>query len=312
MSETLLDAARRHAERHADPDGVAATPVPGLVVIRRMVPSELQYAISRPLVALVLQGGKRVSIGSRTFEFGAGESLLITADVPTASRIARASAAAPYISLVLELDLSVVGSMVAEMGPTPFAAGEPVRVDPTESGVSNAALRVLLLAERPDALRILQASLIREIHYWLLAGRHGGAIRNLGVADSHAQRVGRAVAVIRTEYATSLPVERLAGVAGMSLSAFHSHFRAITSLTPLQFQKQLRLIEARRLMMAEGARVAVAAHAVGYASVQQFTREYGRMFGDPPARDMLEAKAASSCTSSDAREHPSVLRQRRI
>jgi AraC-like DNA-binding protein len=145
------------------------------------------------------------------------------------------------------------------------------------------------LLERPSSLPVLRAQLVREIHYWLLAGRHGAAIRALGVADSHARRIARAVAIIRSEYAKPLRIERLAEAAAMSPSSFHQHFRTITSLSPLQFQKQLRLIEARRMMLSEGSDVSSAAFGVGYESVPQFTREYGRMFGLPPAKDIKAA-----------------------
>jgi AraC-like DNA-binding protein len=128
------------------------------------------------------------------------------------------------------------------------------------------------------------------MHYWLLAGRHGPAIRHLGFPDSHARRIARAVEAIRADYAASLPVEQLAGIAGMSPSTFHQHFRAVTSLSPLQFQKQLRLIEARRMMLAESMPASNAAYAVGYESVTQFTREYRRLFGLPPVRDTEEAR----------------------
>jgi len=151
-------------------------------------------------------------------------------------------------------------------------------------------LRLMRLLDRPASVPILQSQLLRELHYWLLSGGHGGAIRSLGIVDSHAQRVARAVALIRDNFAQPLRVERLAEAAGMSPSAFHEHFRAITSLTPLQFQKQLRLIEARRMMLADGEMISNAAYAVGYESIPQFTREYGRMFGLPPARDMKAAK----------------------
>jgi AraC-like DNA-binding protein len=166
----------------------------------------------------------------------------------------------------------------------------PVRVDPTDAEVADAALRLLRMLDRPASLALLQTQLIRELHFWLLSGRHGGAIRSLGVADSHAQRIARAVAMIRAHFTEALRVEALAEHAGMSTSSFYEHFRAITSLTPLQFQKQLRLIEARRMMLSEGAAIGNAAYAVGYESVPQFTREYARMFGLPPARDIRAAR----------------------
>ncbi len=290
MAHPLLDTARRYAQTHADRNGVAQTPIPGLTLIRETAPTALHYAINKPLVALVLQGSKRVTLGSSTFDFGAGESLLITADVPTVSQITRANVSVPYISLVIDLDPAVIESLVVEMGPTPFAAGTPIHVDPTEVEVADAALRLLRLLDRPASLPVLQTQSIRELHFWLLSGRHGGAIRSLGVAESHAKRVARAVALIRTNFAKPLRVEHLAEAAGMSASSLHEHFRAVTSLTPLRFQKQLRLIEARRRMLADGTTISDAAYAVGYESVPQFTREYGRMFGLPPARDMKAAK----------------------
>lgn len=291
MNDQLLDYARRYADAHADRNGIAATPVDGLVILRETAPTMLQYAVSKPLVALVLQGSKRVTMGSRTFDFGASDSLLITTDVPTVSQITTASRILPYYSLVLELDSTIIASLVSQIGPVPFEADQPVRVDPTEAEVADAALRFLRLLDRPGTLAVLGPQLSRELHYWLLSGRHGGAIRTLGVTDSHAQRVARAVAILRRHYAEPIRIEALAEAAGMSLSAFHVHFRGITSLSPLQFQKQLRLIEARRRMLAQGEAISDAAYGVGYESVPQFTREYGRMFGLPPARDIRQARA---------------------
>lgn len=286
----LRDAVARYADTHADPAGIARTPIPGLTAIRATAPTGLDYAISRPLVALVVQGTKHVTMGPQTFTFSAGDSLLITADVPTTSQIVRASAGVPYYSLVLDLDPAVITALTTEMTAAPTTDDAPVRVEPTESEVADAALRLMRLLDRPASIPVLQAQLVREMHYWLLAGRHGAAIRRLGYPDSHAQRVARAVAMLRTEFAQSLPVERLAAIAGMSVSSFHQHFRAVTSLSPLQFQKQLRLIEARRLMLSEGTPASNAAFAVGYESVSQFTREYGRMFGQSPVRDARAAR----------------------
>lgn len=291
MGATLLQTARLFSEACADDDGVAPTGIPGLTLISATAPTPLRYAICKPLVALVLQGSKRVTIGSRTFDFGAGESLLVTADVPTVSQITRANIAVPYLAVVIDLDPATIEGLVAEMRPSPFAVDAPVRVDPTDAEVADAVLRLMRLLDRPASLPVLQTQLIRELHYWLLSGRHGGAIRNLGVVGSHARRVGRAVAYIRTNLAQPCRVERLAEIAGMSSSSFHEHFRAITSLTPLQFQKRLRLIEARRMMLAEGEAISNVAYAVGYESVPHFTREYRRLFGAPPARDMRSTQA---------------------
>ncbi|MBD8657848.1 AraC family transcriptional regulator [Oxalobacteraceae sp. CFBP 13730] len=289
MHTPLLARVLRYAALQADRDGIAPTPIAGLVAIRVNERSALTSQIARPLACLVLQGSKEVSTGGQKLTFHAGDSLLIMADVPTLSQITQASSRAPYCSLVLDLNPAVIADLATDMATIEETTGAPVRSVPTDAHLTDTALRLMGLIERPAALPVLQAALVREFHYWLLAGRHGAAVRRLGLPDSHVRRVVRAVALLRTDYARRLPVEQLADLAGMSPSSFHQHFRAVTSLTPLQFQKQLRLIEARRLMLTDGINASTAAHAVGYESVQQFTREYGRMFGLPPVRDVNAA-----------------------
>jgi AraC-like DNA-binding protein len=293
MHDLLLQSVARYAETFASPAGLAHTPVPGLTIIRCIAPTGLDYAISRPLACLVLQGGKRVTQGTETFDFSRGDSLLITADVPTVSQITQASEKAPYFSLVMDLDLALAAELMVEMKMETTERRHTVSVESTDHEVADAALRLMRLLDRPSALPILHGQFVRELHYWLLAGTHGAAIRQLGWPESHAQRVSRAVAVLRAEFNHPLPIERLASVAGMSPSSFYEHFRALTSLSPLQFQKQLRLIEARRLMTAEGSSASSAAFAVGYESVQQFTREYHRLFGLPPGKDSERMRASS-------------------
>lgn len=291
MTQALLAAVGRYANAHADMDGIATTPIAGLTLIRATRPSELQYAISKPLVALVVQGRKRVIMGSDVFDFGAGDSLLISADVPTISQITEASVGKPYLSLVLDLDPALIADLSVEMKLAPVGEASPVRVEPTDDEVADAARRLMQLLDRPASMPVLRAQVLREMHYWLLAGRHGSDIRRLGRVDGNVQRIARAVALLRADFAQPLPVEKLAAVAGMSLSSFHQHFRQVTSLSPLQFQKQLRLIEARRRMVADGVSASIAAFEVGYQSVPQFTREYRRMFGTPPVRDAATTRA---------------------
>ncbi|NPD67807.1 AraC family transcriptional regulator (plasmid) [Lichenicola cladoniae] len=297
MTNPLLDLVRRYADAHADATGLAPTAIPGLAIAHAVSPSGLIHAVSRPLVCLVLQGAKEVAMGPQVLAFSAGESLLITADVPTVSQITRASPASPYLSLVLELDRTIIADLAAQMNGERRARGALVQVHPTDSETAEAALRLMRLAGRPTTDPVLHAMLLRELHYWLMTGRHRAAIRRLGWPEGNGERVARAVALLRAEFARPLPIERLAVVAGMSVSSFHRHFMAVTSLSPLQFQKQLRLIEARRLMASEGQSASRAAITVGYESVTQFTREYGRMFGLSPVRDAglarIEARAAA-------------------
>ena len=290
MNDSLLDTVRRYSAAHADSRGIASTPVSGLTAISTKAPSVLDYAISRPLACLVLQGQKRVAMGNQHFLFNAGDSLLITADVPTVSQITQANEAAPYLSLVLDLDPVVIADLSVHMQIEPMAEGIAVRAEPTDDEVAEAALGLMRLFDRPESVPVLQAQRVRELHYWLLAGRHGNAIRRLGWPNGQMRRVARAVALLRAEFRHSLRVAQLAEAAGMSPSSFHYHFRAVTSLSPLQFQKQLRLIEARRLILSEGMTASHSAFSVGYESVSQFTREYSRMFGSPPIRETDEAR----------------------
>ena len=294
LGEELPRTVQAFGEAHADASGIAQTSIAGLRTIHATAPTGLQHDVSRPIACLVVGGEKHVTMGRDAFTFGAGESLIITADVPTVSHVTRASRARPYCSLVLDLDPALIADLSVEMRAVPIGDNRPVRVEPTDAEVAVAALRLLRLVGRPAAVPILKEQLIREMHYWLLAGRHGPAIRHLGLRDSHAQRIGRAVAMLRADFARPLRVEELAAAAGMSPSSFHQHFRALTSLSPLQFQKHLRLVEARRLMLVDAMPVSGAAFAVGYGSVSQFTREYGRMFGLPPARDKLILAASSA------------------
>ena len=288
-ADQLLTLCRRYADAHADRHGMVATPVPDLTMVRALQPGDLQVAIQKPLIAILLQGRKRVSTLDESFEYSAGEAMVIAADVPTASQITEASIARPYYALVLEFDLLLVREL-AEMVPNVGDGESAIRVVPVDERVIGAAHRTVELLDRPHALTALGGGLLRELHFWLLCGPHGAAIRRLGIADTHAARIGRAVDILRENFARTVRVQELADAAGMSEPSFHQHFRAITTVTPLQFQKQLRLIEARRRMLAGGAGITQAAHAVGYASVPQFTRDYARMFSLPPGRDMRRAK----------------------
>jgi hypothetical protein len=192
MIDTLLDAVFRYTGDDADAAGIAQTPISGVTVLRSSAPGELQYAISRPIVALVVQGVKRVTAEGRVLTFGAGESLLITADVPTVSQVINATADVPYLSLVCDLDPAVLAELTLEMKLAPLAGGAPVTVEPTDKAVAEVALRLMkLLLERPAAVPVLQAQMMRELHYWLLTGRHGAAIRQLGYPDSRTQRIAR-------------------------------------------------------------------------------------------------------------------------
>lgn len=221
MAETLLEIVRRHTERACARNGVASTTC-GLIAIRKTATTSFEHTLPRPLLCLVLQGSKRVSIGNQQLDYAAGDSMLITANQPMASQIMQASASTPYLSLALDLDLCIIADLVLEM------QAQALSVKPrtsTYEQVADTALRLMQLLDRPAALALLHQQFLREIHYWLLTGIHGAAIRQLGTPDTHVHRIARSVAVLRAEYANALPAERLAAVAGMSRSSFHQHFQ---------------------------------------------------------------------------------------
>ena len=256
----------------------------------------MMRAIYKPVVCLILQGAKQVAAGGEMREYSAGQSLIVGVDRPVVAHIVRATRNEPYLALALELDMGVMREVMGEIAATPEPATRrdpALFVDDTDEVVVDCAARLVRLLDRPEAAPVLRPSIVKEMHYWLLAGRHGDAMRRLAHPDSHAQRVARAVAVLRAEFARPVPIGRLAAEAGMSPSSLHQHFKAVTSVSPLQFQKQLRLLEARRLMLRDGLGASRAAFEVGYESASQFTREYARMFGAPPRRDVSESRAAA-------------------
>ena len=294
MIEALRQLVRQHADAHANPDGFAATPLRGIQTMRAHAPTGFVKSIYKPLICLVLQGSKYVTVGTCARELTAGQTVVVSADVPAISRITRASRAEPYVAVAIELDLSILLELAGQVSVSAEedALAPALSADDTDPAVAECALRLIQLLGRPNAIPVLFPSIMRELHYWLLTGRHGAAMRGLAWPDGVGQRVARAIAVLRSEFASTLEVGQLAAIAGMSASTFHHHFRTITSLSPIQFQKRLRLIEARRRMLAEGLPASQAAFAVGYESVSQFTREYGRMYGLPPGRDRSETRAA--------------------
>lgn len=287
MNEDLRAAAHRHTAGLQAPDGLLVAEVEGIGFACARAPTPYVHALYRPLLCLVLQGAKDVTSGLDTWSFKAGETLVVGTDLAVAGRVRQASQAEPYLALALDLDVTLLKDLMGEMAAVPQGLpASRVAVAQTQAAVQECVARLVRLIETPDALAVLRPSILRELHYWLLRGPHGPMLRQLSLPDSHAARISRAVALLRADFARALPVERLAEVAGMSVSSFHAHFKAMTSLSPLQFQKRLRLVEARWRLHQEGLAIAEAAFDVGYESVSHFTRDYARLFGAPPRRDL--------------------------
>lgn len=305
--ELLKQAVRAYAGRHADPDGLARTPVPGLRMMCAESPTGDLHSIYRPLVCLVLQGVKHMTVGRQERVLTAGQSVIVSADVPVVGRIAQASRSEPYLAIAIELEMAILRELSAQLGSMRAQRSSQTRTlfaEDTEVATLDCASRLMRLLDRPDAMPLLHPGIMQELHYWLLSGQHGLALRTLADPDGHAGRLAKAIAILRAEYRSRMPIERLAMASAMSLTVFHKHFKHMTSLTPGQYQKRLRLIEARRLMLDEGFSASSAAFEVGYESVSQFTREYGRLFQRPPKRDVLRTRSESGSIMEQAQEFP--------
>jgi AraC-like DNA-binding protein len=282
--------------RRYDADNAEAIQVlPGLSVLRREAESAIEAYVYEPVVCLILQGSKVTAIGDQRVELQPGDALLVSHDLPVVSRITRASVEEPYLAVILSLDLGLVRSLYEEVAEAP-AATDAVRslsggaVDPAWLAP---LVRYFELIDNPLDAKVLGPSIRREIHYRLLLSPIGKMLRNLLVAGSHASRVAKAIERLRAGFRSPLSVAELAKTAGMSASTFHQHFKSVTGTTPLQYQKDLRLIEARALLAERNHSVSEAAFAVGYESPTHFSRDYSRKFGFPPSRDGSAPIAAS-------------------
>ncbi|MBO0343651.1 AraC family transcriptional regulator [Roseibium limicola] len=291
--EELAQKVLTYADGNGAGDQPLVTNCSSLQVVRQRVPTEIYPVLYQPIFCLVLQGEKTTWFGSEAVSFGKMQSLIVGLDLPTQARVSKASRTEPYLALALILDLAQIRELALELGSEKEQAESrsAVAAASADEAVLDAMGRLFALTERPEALNILAPLIIKEIHYWLLKAKHGAILRQLSTRDSQAARVAQAITHIRRDVAASLKVEDLAQLAGMSPSSFHGHFKAFTGITPMQFQKRLRLMEARRLIQLEGVSISASAFQVGYESSSQFSREYSRQFGQPPRQDQADAKA---------------------
>ena len=272
--------------------------LPDVTLFRSDGPSGLLCGVYEPCVAVIAQGRKQVAVGDEQLHYGRGQYLLAALDVPATSTILDASPAQPYLSLALRLDLREVAGLMLD-GTLAPAVQEPqpgprsMATGVLDTPLLDAFCRLLELADEPATLPVLGLLVRREIHCRLLAGVQGWRLRQMVQADGQGRRIARAVAQLRERFHEPLRVEALAREAQMSVSTFHQHFKALTAMSPLQYQKQLRLSEARRQMLVDNLDAATAAYRVGYESASQFSREYSRLFGAPPLRDIAVLRAAA-------------------
>jgi AraC-like DNA-binding protein len=288
---------------HTPRDGVLELRVPGVRAIRRSRPySELAHAVQRSALCIVAQGAKTVMAGREVIEYAPSRMVVYSVDIPVAAQVTRASSAEPYLCLRLDLDPQRIASLVLQVYPQGLPAvqrSRPAYVSEADPGILDAAARLLELARDPGDAELLAPLAVDEILIRLLRGPIGARVAQIGIADSGTYGVVKAVSWLRANYSRPIKVERLARLANMSVSSFHRHFRAVTSMSPLQYQKVLRLQEARRLMLSPTMDAGMASLRVGYVSASQFSREYGRFFGSTPTRDIARFREHVSAAAAE-------------
>ncbi|HEY8876004.1 MAG TPA: AraC family transcriptional regulator [Roseateles sp.] len=259
----------------------------GVFAVAAQAPTELQHVVLEPTFVVVAQGAKRAMLGDEMFEYREGQFLVVSVDLPIAGCVIQASPELPYLAAGLTLQVATISSLLLEMDPADVAATEPAgfAVSDAPEALLDTVVRMLRLKDSPRDAAVLGPLVERELVWRLLHGAQGAMVRQIGLADSRLSQIGRAIRFIRTHHAEAISIPMLADMVAMSESSFHRHFRGATTMSPLQYQKMIRLQEARARIMADAGDVAAIGYSVGYDSPSQFSREYSRLFGAPPGRD---------------------------
>ena len=291
-------------ERYAPSEGLTPTVWPGLSVFRADSPSDRTCAMYEPCLGVLLQGSKHILLGDERLEQENGHYLISSIDVPVSAQVMRASPKEPCLCLTLRLDPVRISEWLSEVKLSKHAAATArgLALSPLNNELLDPLLRLVRLLDSPADLPLLAPLIEREIIYRLLTGEQGARLAQIATSGSQSQQIARAIQWLKQHYSRPLRIGDLANMVNMSASSLHHHFRQITAMSPLQYQKLLRLHEARRLLLTEGCDVATAAHRVGYESPSQFSREYSRQHGAPPLRDVNRLRqVAGEVCAMDAR-----------
>lgn len=284
VKHTLIEIVQRHSKDNC----AVQTAMPSVALFKASKPSQCDASIYKPSLVITLQGTKILNLFTQSQSLSEGHCLISSIDIPVLSRIALACEDKPYLSIVFELDINLVAELITELEEerTPNPHAQAVTITPVSSLLMDAVSRVICLLDNPRDIPIIFPLLQREIIYRLLLSEQGGRLRHLCTLDSSSYKVSKAIKYLNQHFDKPIKIEALAQLVSMSVSSLHQHFKAITAMTPLQFQKQLRLHQARNHILQHGD-VSAAAYLVGYESASQFSREYSRLFGLPPSQDRL-------------------------
>jgi AraC-like DNA-binding protein len=291
-----IQAEMRERIARALPDDGHVEPFEGLGFFRRSSPTEPFHSVSDQAFCVIAQGSKQVLLGDDHYRYDPAHYLITTAELPIVSRVVDASVENPYLAVRLALDPSLVSSVMVETGHVSTPSQSSVMaldVSELTADLLDAVLRLVRLVEAPGEARFLAPMVTREIIFRLLTGSQGSRLRHLAVLNGSRHRISEAITRLRNEFDQPLRVEEMASGLGMSVSGFHHHFKAVTSMSPLQFQKHVRLHEARRLMLGEQMDAASAGYRVGYDDPSYFNRDYKKVFGEPPVRNVERLRVAT-------------------
>ena len=276
-------------------EGANQTAVQGLWLFRATAPSEMHHGVQNPCICVIAQGAKRVLLGEEVYRYDRARYLAASMNLPISGQVVEASAEKPYLSMKLDVAPQEIAALILEAKLPETAQTATARglfMSRVDTSLIEAFVRLLRLLDAPEDIPALAAAARREILYRMLKGDEGHRLRQIATSSAHATRIAKAIEWLRQNYTRTLRIEELAGQANMSTSSFHEHFRAVTAMSPLQFQKQLRLHHARQILISEALDAATAGHRVGYESPSQFSREYSRLFGAPPAADRKRLASA--------------------
>ncbi len=300
MNDLDAEITRRRAElatamqRFAPEYGVFQTDIAPLHFIRSDSPTDTIHTVHKPGLCIIAQGRKEVRLWNESYVYDPLNYLVVSVTLPLAGQVIEASPEQPYLCIRLDIDPAEIAQLIADASPIGVPGREANRglyLDKIDTSLLDAMLRLVRLLDTPADIPALAPLALREIFYRLLKGQQGQRLHEIAIADSQTHRVTRAIEWLNRNYAKPLLIEELASHVNLSTSTLHHRFKAVTAMSPLQYQKQLRLHEARRLMIAEGMDVSAAGFKVGYESPSQFSREYSRMFGAPPSKDIAKLRS---------------------
>jgi AraC-like DNA-binding protein len=277
-------------------EGLHPTSIPLLQISKSYSPTVPVHTVYRPSMCFIVQGAKETSVGEKKYFYEPTQYLITSIEVPAIGQVTQASNKKPYLCVVLEIDPGMVYEVLSKTGSLgeTVSNNKSIYVADATTDLTDAVLRLMRTLKNPADQNILTPMIFKEIIYRLLSSKYAERIRQLGVAGSQMQRISKVIDIIKKDFAQSLKMEELAKVANMSVSTFHHHFKQATTMSPLQYQKQVRLQEARRLLSAEVSDAATAAFQVGYESPSQFSREYARLFGLPPMSDIKRLRGSAT------------------